>query len=184
MLKKMLALLAVATIPATMSGCTSCCPSLSLCPCSPCNWFNRSASACPPAPAVCCPPAPTFAAPLAATACPPPCSVCPPMASQMMPQYMTPTSGFAAAPCSSCQQGPIMAQPAYYGEVGCGYVEAGCGAPFMGTVGYGPSMPCGCDSGCSSCSGYGGGFDSGCCGADGGTSFSAPTPQVAPQPGE
>jgi hypothetical protein len=176
-MKKMLALLAVATIPAMLSGCTACCPTTGLCPCCPCNWFNRQ-PACPPAP-VCCPPAPMYAAPLAATACPPPCApMCPPMASQMMPQYVMPTSAPYGAGCSSCQQAVMpqqmftQAQPAYYSEPGCGYVEAGCGAPFMGgnVVGYGPSMPCDC-----------GACDSGCCGADS-APLNAPIPQATPQP--
>jgi hypothetical protein len=173
-MKKMLALLAVATLPATLGGCASCCPSTGLCPCCPCNWWNRP-DPCPPAP-VCCPPAPTYAAPLAATACPPPCApVCPPVASQMMPQYVmpSPASYAAAAPCSSCQAPQAMfAQPAYYSEPGCAYVEPGCGAPFMGSVSYGPSMPCEC-----------GACDSGCCGADT-APLGAPVPQAAPAPGE
>jgi len=166
-MKKILALLAVATIPATFGGCAACCPSLSVCPCCPCNWFNRPA-ACPPAP-VCCPPAPMYAAPLAATACPPPCApVCQPMASQMMPQYVMPTSAPYAAPyggapgCNTCQQmaapQAMYAQPAYYAEPGCGYAEPGCGAPYMGEVSYGPSMPCECSSCGSGCCGDAGGM--------------------------
>ena len=176
-MKKILALLAVATIPATLSGCAACWPTAGLCPCCPCNCFNRPAP-CPPAPAY-CPPAPMYAAPLAANACPPPCA---PMASQMMPQYVMPTSApygmpYGAAPgCNTCQQmapQAMYAQPAYYTEQGCGYVEPGCGEPYMGNVSYGPSMPF-----------EGGGCESGCCG-DGGAPLSAPMPQaIAPTPGE
>jgi hypothetical protein len=178
-MKKMLALLAVATIPAMFGGCAACWPTGGgLCPCCPCNCFNRPAP-CPPAP-VCCPPAPTYAAPLAATACPPPCPPpCPPVASQVMPQYVmpSPASFAAAAPCNACQA-PMMApqamyaQPAYYAEPGCAYIEPGCGGPFMGAVSYGPSMPCECGT----CEG-------GCCGDS--APLSAPVPQaVTPAPGE
>lgn len=177
-MKKMLALLAVATIPTMFGGCAACCPTstsgccLTNCLC-PCNWFNRPATACPPAPVMApavCPPAPTYAAPLAATACPPPC---PPVATQMMPQYVMPTT---AAACNTCQATPqmMMAQPAYYGEPGCAYIEPGCGGPFMGTVGYGPSMPF-----------EWGGCESGCCGDAGVMSGSIPAaPTPAPAPGE
>jgi hypothetical protein len=101
------------------------------------------------------------------------------MASQMMPQYVMPTSApYGAGACNPCQQAIMapqqpmymQAQPAYYSEPGCGYVEAGCGAPFMGNVGYGPSMPCDC-----------GGCDSGCCGADS-APLGAPMPQATPTP--
>lgn len=72
----------------------------------------------------------------------------------------------------------MFAQPAYYSEPGCAF-EPGCGAPFMGNVSYGPSMPCEC-GGCES----GGSCDSGCCG-DGGAPLNAPMPQaIAPAPGE
>jgi hypothetical protein len=75
------------------------------------------------------------------------------------------------------QQMVMQAQPAYYSEPGCAYVEAGCGAPFMGgnVVGYGPSMPCDCGA-CGAC-----GCDSGCCGAEG-APLSAPIPQATPTP--
>jgi hypothetical protein len=100
------------------------------------------------------------------------------MASQMMPQYM---QAAPLAACNSCQQGMMpqqpmytQAQPAYYAEPDCGYMEAGCGAPFMGTVGYGPSMPCDCGS-CGSC-------DSGCCGDGGAMTPPAPEAFVQPTP--
>jgi hypothetical protein len=169
-MKKMLTLLAIAAIPATFGGCAACCPT-GICPCCPCNWFNRGAAACPP----------TYAAPLvAAPYCPP--AVAP------MPQYVTPMAAplAAAAPCPApcatwnpCQGTAVMAQPQaaaccppqamqqpmqpmYYqqaqpafAEPGCGYVESSCGAPFTGMVSYGPEMPVeygpcsgGCESGC------------------------------------
>lgn len=137
-MKKMLTLLAVATIPAMLGGCAACCPT-GLCPCCPCNWFNR------PAP---CPPAPVYAAPLAANPCAPY-----PYAAAGMPQYVTPTAApFTAAPtfvqpqqaaCCPPQQ-PMyyqQAQPAYYAEPGCGYVESSCGGAYPGMVSYGPEMP-------------------------------------------
>jgi hypothetical protein len=187
-MKKILTLLAVAMLPATLAGCAACGPGLSLCPCCPCNCFRRE-PACPPPPAVCCPPATTYAAPVAAT-CPPPCApacpTCPPVASQMMPQYMMPQAMpmAAAAPCSSCQ---TMAQPypmhfqqpAYYGESSCGcsamMMEPGCGFPT--SVCYGP-FECGT---CSSCSG---GCSSGCC--DAGSVSAPPAAEgfVEPRPGE
>jgi hypothetical protein len=170
-MKKLLTLLAVATLPAAFSGCAACSPGLSLCPCCPCNWCNR-APACPPAPApVCCPPT-TYATPVAA--CPP---ACPPVASQMMPQYIMPGAMplAAAGPqmCNPCQA-QAMPQPMYYQqpqqmyyEPSCGYnmmMEPGCGTPSM--VSYGPM------EGCSS----------GCC--EGGP-LTAPAPEayIAPEPG-
>lgn len=187
-MKKMLILLAVATIPATLSGCAACCPTAGLCPCCPCNWF---------APEPACPPAPLYAAPLVANPCaPPPCG--PAAVPQMMPQYVSPTMApFAAAPspCSTCgPQGMVMPQPqmqpmfappqqfsqadpTYYAEpsCGCGYAESGCGMPSM--MGYGgmPVMAYG-PFDCGACSG-------GCC--DGGA-LGAPSPEgyVTPAPGE
>jgi len=169
-MKKMLTLLAVATFPAMLGGCAACCPT-GLCPCCPCNWFNRGAP---------CPPAPVYAAPLAAAPCPPA------MAPGVVPQYVTPMAAplAAAAPCAPqcatwnpCQgvvtqpmAQPLAAaapyaapyaapqpmyyqqpQPAYYTEPSCGYVESSCGAPFTGMVSYGPEMPVDygpCSSGC------------------------------------
>jgi hypothetical protein len=43
-----------------------------------------------------------------------------------------------------------------YTEPTCGYMEAGCGAPFVDSVGYGPVL-----GGCSTCGS--GGCDGGCC---------------------
>ena len=151
-MKKILTLLAVAMLPATLSGCAACSPSMSLCPCCPCGWFNR-APACPPAPAY-CPPATTYATPVAASACGP---VCPPMASQMMPQYIMPNSMPMAASGPGMynpgmvppQQMMYQSQPAYYGEAGCGcsmMMEPGCGSPSM--VSYGPMDGGNCNSGC------------------------------------
>jgi hypothetical protein len=168
-MKKILTLLAVATIPATLGGCAACCPT-GLCPCCPCNWFNRTPAACPP----------TYAAPLVAAP-----AACPPTyAPGVAPQYVTPLAApYAAAPCApACAtwnpcQGVVMsqptmaqqavpygppqqamgqpmmhpAQPAYYAEPGCGYVESSCGGPMTGMVSYGPEMPVEygpCDSGC------------------------------------
>jgi hypothetical protein len=105
------------------------------------------------------------------------------MASQMMPQYMPTSAPYGANPCNACQQAVmpqqpmyVQAQPAYYAEPSCGYMEAGCGEPFMGNVGYGPSMSCDCGS-------CGGGCDSGCC--DGGV-LSAPDPAgtIVPRPAD
>jgi hypothetical protein len=203
-MRKILILLAVATLPAA-SGCAC----GRLCPCCPCNWFNRPA-VCAPA----CPP-PVYAAPVAAT-CPPPCAapapcaapcapapcaamgtVAPmaaPMAAPMMPQYMAPQ-----APC--CAQ----AQPMYYQqpyqqpmptccaapEPSCAYspgyaFESGCGGPYMGNVGYGPVMDWSACSGCGGCGACGscGGCTTcnSCC--DGGASVPAPAPEkfVDPAP--
>ncbi|MCI0331951.1 MAG: hypothetical protein L0228_01845 [Planctomycetes bacterium] len=97
------------------------------------------------------------------------------MASQMMPQFVSPSAAFAApSACSSCQPA-MMAQPAYYAEPSCGYVETGCGMPYGNVVAYGPMMdcgPCGCEGGMCS-----GGF------SDGGV-LSAPAPEqfVDPRP--
>ena len=72
-MKKLLILLAVATLPAAR-GC--CCRRL--CPFCPCNWFNRTA--------VCAPAAPTY--------CPPPCAA---------PTYVpSPCAASACAPCALC----------------------------------------------------------------------------------
>lgn len=182
-MKKLLILLAVATLPFA-SGCAC----ARLCPCCPCNWFNRPATYAAPA----CPP--TYAAPLAAT-CAPPCapySPCAPvataapympaMAQPFMPQCATcPSPVMAQAqpmyyqapmanPCGACYAEPGCAYAGgYAGEVGCGY-----GGPAM--VGYGGDCgscgPCGsCDS-CSSCGNYNAGVPTG----------SAPTPMGPPDP--
>jgi hypothetical protein len=192
-MKKMLTLLALAAFPATFGGCAACCPTGAVCPCCPCNWFNRPAAVCPP----------TYAAPLAAA------PYCPPAVAPM-PQYVTPMAApvAAAAPCcpapcatwNPCQGTAVMAQPQaaccppqamqpmsqpmYYQQAqpammdpGCGYAGSSFGAPFAGMVSYGPEMPveyggC-CDSGCC---------DSGCC--EGGGVIAPPAPEtfVEPQP--
>jgi hypothetical protein len=144
-MKKMLTMLALAAMPVMLGGCASCCPT-GLCPCCPCNWFNR-APACPPAP---CPPAPMYAAPLAASPCAPPmCASAMPQQQfaapyTAMPSIVQPTS---AACCQQQQAMPMyfpqamQAQPAYYSEAGCGVMEASCGSGFPGMVSYGPEMP-------------------------------------------
>jgi hypothetical protein len=142
-MKKMLIMLAVATIPSA-AGCCG----LGACPCNPCNWFNRGAYCGPVTPAY---------APIVAAPCPTPCG---PAVSTVVPQYPVQTAApFAAAPMAApaMMGAPMIAdpsalsyampsQPMYYSEPGCGYVEPGCG--YMGNVGYGPSMPMGCESGC------------------------------------
>ena len=184
-MKKVMILLAVATLSVAPGCCAT-----RLCPCCPCNWFARPA-------ATCCPPAPMYAAPVAATcaptympspcapACPSPCSavgtVSPmagpmqfmgapqgmPMVTQGQPMYyqspMPQTCCGSAEPNCSCMP-----------SCGCG-AEAGCGGPFMGNVGYGPSMDCG---GCGSCNGGYGSFGGGggCSGCDGGGAPTAAPP--------
>ncbi len=64
-MKKLLILLAVATLPAA-SGCAC----ARLCPCCPCNWFNRPATYCAPA----CPP--TYAAAVGSDLSAAVCTVC------------------------------------------------------------------------------------------------------------
>jgi hypothetical protein len=108
---------------------------------------------------------PTYAVPVAATACPP-VTACPPAAvPAIMPQY----AGPAAAPLATAPaMGPPMiadptalgymqAQPMYYSEPGCAYVEPGCAYPT--SVGYGPAMPMsygGCETGCCETGSYDG----------------------------
>src|SRR5688572_19914933 len=160
-MKKILIMLAVATIPAIAGGC-NCCglgTGLASCPCNPCNWCSRGA-ACAPAPTY-CPPAPMYT-PVAAP-CPTPCG---PAVSSVIPQYPVQGAPLAAAPYATPGMvgAPMIAdpsamgyamptQPMYYSEPGCGYVESGCG--YSGSAGYGPSFPvdmggacCG-DGGCS-----------------------------------
>ena len=62
-MKKVMILLTVAAIY-TASGC--CGTGGRLCPCCPCNWFARPATACPPAP--------MYAAPLVSNPCAPACA--------------------------------------------------------------------------------------------------------------
>ena len=162
-MKKILVMLAVATIPAA-AGCNCC--GLGACPCNPCNWFNRGA--------YCGPVTPTYA-PVAATACPP-------AVPAIMPQYAAPVAApYAAAPMMGAPMiadpsalGYAQSQPMYYSEPGCGYVEPGCGYPAAAS--YGPSMPMG----------YGG-CETGCCesGSYDGTVINTPAePFVAPTPTE
>jgi hypothetical protein len=166
-MKKLLILLAVATLPFA-SGCAC----ARLCPCCPCNWFNRPAVYAAPA----CPP--TYAAPLAAT-CPPPCAPCAPvataapympaMAQPFMPQYAAAPNPMMTQAQPMYYQAP-MANPcgACYVEPGCGYAEASCGGPAM--VGYGGDCgPCGSCGPCDACG------SGGCSGAAG-----SPTPAGAP----
>jgi hypothetical protein len=128
-MKKMLIMLAVATLPAT-AGCNFC--GLGTCPCNPCNWCNRGAYCGPTA----------YATPVvAAPACPPTCT--PAVMPQTVPQqYVMPTQAPYATPYTAA---PMMAAPQQmpyaYSEPGCGYVAAEPGCGYMGTVGYGPSMP-------------------------------------------
>ncbi len=160
-MKKMLILLAVAMLPAA-SGC--CCARL--CPCCPCNWFNRGPV---------CAPAPTYAAPLAAT--------CAPTAGSLYAVTMRTAAVCATTMCAVCGDGrdaadapnrnaailappaaPMMTQaqpmyyqaqptPAYYGEPSCSYAaQSACGCGSMGAVGYGP---CDCNQ-CGSCNQCGG----------------------------
>jgi hypothetical protein len=182
-MKKILILLAVATLPLT-SGC--CCARL--CPCCPCNWFNRPAT-CPP----------TYAAPLVSSPCgptyvpspcaPSPCATCGPMASPLaatvMPQYMAPPAApmmtqaqpmyYQQAPASACCGAAPSCCPS---EPSCGCAaEPGCGGPYMGAVSYGPMMDCGPCSSCDPCGGGCGG--GGCSSCDGG---GAPPAAVVPTP--
>jgi len=188
-MKKILIMLAIATIPAA-SGC-NCCglgTTLASCPCNPCNWFSRGAYCGPTAPAY-CPPAPTYT-PVAAP-CPTPCG---PAVSTVMPQYPVPTAAplaapYAAAPYAaapgivgapmiadpSAMGYAMPAQPMYYSEPGCGFVESSCG--FAGAAAYGPSFPMdmgGCPGGACF---QGGSYD--------GAVMTAPTEQyVDPMPTE
>lgn len=177
-MKRLMILLAVATLPAA-AGC--CCTRL--CPLCPCNWFNRGA----------CAPAPTYAAPLAAvpaTYVPSPCApaygpaatTVAPLAATVTPQYIAPPMSpmmspmmaqsanaccpQAAAPVCCPQQAAPVCCPApapvccpqptscCMPEPSCAYsgypMEMGYGGSYMGNMSYGPMMESG---GCSSCSG-------------------------------
>jgi hypothetical protein len=130
-MKKMLIMLAVATLPAT-AGCNFC--GLGTCPCNPCNWCNRGAYCGPTA----------YATPVVApcpTGCPP--TYTPAVMQQALPQqYVMPTQAPYATPYTAA---PMMAAPQQmpyaYSEPGCGYVAAEPSCGYMGTVGYGPSIP-------------------------------------------
>src|SRR6187200_3277934 len=148
-MKKLLILLAVATLPAA-SGC--CCARL--CPLCPCNWFSRPSTYCAPA----CP-APTYAAPLAASCAPAPCAPYNPCAPVATAAPFMPAMAQPFMPqCATCPTAPVItqAQPMYYqapmagncgmpnscgacyAEPGCGYAgEAGCGFGGPAMVGYG-----------------------------------------------
>ncbi len=129
-MKKFLILLAVATLPAT-SGCAC----ARLCPCCPCNWFNRPVAYCPP---------PAYAAPCAApmATCAPTCapvSPCAPVAT--MAPYMPAMAQQYAPQCATCAapQGPpviTQAQPMYYQAPAAANC---CGAPanYCGSSGWG-----------------------------------------------
>jgi hypothetical protein len=172
-MKKILTLLAVATITGSLTGC--CCRRL-------CPWLDRGAycgGAAPFAPlAATVPsvmpsyqPAYQYAAPLAATnpCCPtvPTCATWDPCQGQVnygyqgaapaaMPAVM-PAASYAAPCCTTTAVEP-----------GCGYME-----PYMGGVSYGPMLTSGCDT-CGT--GYSGAV------------ITTPMPQqaipVAPGPGE
>ena len=162
-MKRMLIMLAVATLPAT-AGCNCC--GLGACPCNPCNWFNRGAY---------CGPTPTYATPVVAPTCPP--TVTPTVMQQTVPQqYVMPSTPPYATPYAAA---PMMAAPAqqqmpfYYSEPGCGYAatEASCGyMPTIGTVGYGPGIPMEMGGCCEV-----GAYDAGATSAPGET-FIDPTP--------
>src|SRR5215212_334297 len=122
-MKKLLILLAVAALPSA-SGCAC----ARLCPCCPCNWFNRPATYCAPA----CPP--TYAAPLATT-CAPACAPYAPVATAA--PFMPAMAQQFAPQCATCQNQPVMAQaqPMYYqapmqtqmiNPCGACYAEPGC----------------------------------------------------------
>ena len=186
-MKKILILLAVATLPAASGCCVA-----RVCPCCPCNWFNRPVATCPP----------TYAAPMVASPCgptyvpsqcaPSPCATCGPMAAPLaatvMPQYMAPPQQMMTqaqpmyfqqsqpAPC--CAAAPVCCPS----EPSCGCASegsCGCGGPTMGAVSYGPMMDCNpCDSGC----GGGGGGCSGCDGGGAGLPPAAPVGALPPAP--
>lgn len=192
-MKRLLILLSVAAL-AMPVGC--CCPTTTrLCPCCPCNWFSR--------PAPICPPAPVYAAPVAAT-CPPPCApVCPSPCAPACPSpcnavgTVSPMAAPMMQPWAAPQAMPMVtqSQPMFYQspmpstccgsvEPSCGCAqnsccstgcEATCGAPFMGTVCYGPFMDCG---GCNTCGGCGG-CDGGCgsCGGCNSSGGNPPSPE-------
>jgi hypothetical protein len=182
-MKKLLILLAVATLPAA-SGCAC----ARLCPCCPCNWFARPAAVCAPA----CPP--TYAAPLAAPCAP--YSPCAPVATAA--PYMPAMAQPFAPQCATCQNQPMMAQPqpmyyqapmnyqmpmnagacgTCYAEPGCAYAgEVGCGCSGPAMVGYGGD--CGSCGSCGSCDSCGGGGCSSC--GSGGPAVASPTPVGAP----
>lgn len=126
-MKKVLIMLAVATIPAA-AGCNCC--GLANCPCNPCNWFNRGAY-CGPTSTY----APLTAAPIAS-----------PTVTPVLPQY--PVAGAAPEMMGAPMIAGPSAQPMMYAEPGCNYVEPGCA--YGGMVGYGPEIPMaepGCEAG-------------------------------------
>jgi hypothetical protein len=97
----------------------------------------------------------------------------------MPQQYVMPSTAPYATPYTAA---PMMAAPMQqqmpyaYSEPGCGYMptsymptEASCG--YMGTVGYGPSMPMEMGGCCDV-----GAYDAGAVGAPAGETFIDPTP--------
>jgi hypothetical protein len=131
-MKKVLTLLTVAMVAASLSGC--CCRRL-------CPWLDRGAycgpTATPFAPLAATVPAvmpsyqPQYATPLAATAPNPCCTTWDPCQGQVM-SYGYPT----AAPANCCPTAAV--------EPGCAYVEPACGEPYFGGMSYGPSLMSGC----------------------------------------
>jgi hypothetical protein len=187
-MKKLLILLAVATLPFA-SGCAC----ARLCPCCPCNWFNRPATYCAPA----CPP--TYAAPLAATCAP--YSPCAPVATAA--PYMPAMAQPFMPQCATCPNAPVMAQaqPMYYqapmanpcgacyAEPGCAYAggyagEVGCGCSGPAMVGYGGDCgSCGSCGSCDSCGSCGSGGCSSCSGGAPAATSPTPAPERFQDPG-
>jgi hypothetical protein len=162
-MKKMMIMLAVATLPAT-AGCNCC--GVGACPCNPCNWFNRGAY-CGPT---------TYAAPTCPpTTCPP--TFTPAVMQQAVPQqYVMPSTAPYATPYTAA---PMMTAPAQmqmpyaYSDPGCGYMAAEASCGYMGAVGYGPSIPMEMGAPCCET----GAYDAGAAPATGET-FIDPTPQA------
>jgi hypothetical protein len=176
-MKKILTLLTLTMIAANLSGC--CCRRF-------CPWLDRGAYCGPTAPvfsplAAAAPmmaPSYQYAAPLAATApaqcCPTasPCATWDPCQGQV--NYGYPPANYAAA------GNPAMCCPTAAIEPGCGYVEAGCGQPYMGGS-YGPALMSG---GCDTCgTGYSGPVYGGpSYGMPGMPMEAGPAPAVTPSP--
>ncbi|MEX2317757.1 MAG: hypothetical protein WD669_11435 [Pirellulales bacterium] len=90
-----------------------------------------------------------YAAPLAATTANPCCPAPTPCATwdpcQGVVNYGYPAAAPAACAPPVCGP-PACAPMAYTGDPGCGYMEPGCGQPYMGGMSYGPMMTGGCDT--------------------------------------